>query len=53
MQATRLNGYSSILYLILLICLQFRDNDFARGDVSREFSHAQEKISDFSVIFVR
>ena len=36
MQANKLNGFPSNSFLTLLICLQYSDNDFGGGDVSRD-----------------
>ena len=36
MQANRLDGCSSTSFLTILICLQYSDNDFEGGDVSRD-----------------
>ena len=36
MQANKLDGCRSNLFLTLLICLQCSDNDLERGDVSRD-----------------
>ena len=39
MQADRLDGCPSTSFLTLLICLQYRGNDFGGGDVSRDVFH--------------
>ena len=36
MEANKLHGCPSSLFLTLLICLQCSDNDFGGGDVSRD-----------------
>ena len=36
MQANRLDGYLSTLFLTLLICLQCSDINSGRGDVSKD-----------------
>ena len=39
MEANKLGGRPSNLFLTLLICLQCSDNDFGGGDMSRDVLH--------------
>ena len=54
MQANSFDGCQSTLFLTLLICLQFSDNDFWVGDVSRDILYeAGGKVEMTSVVFSR
>ena len=54
MRASKLDGYSSSLYLTLLICLQCSDNDIGEGDVSRNVLYEPRgKVDLINVVFSR
>ena len=54
MQVNKLDGYSSNSFLILLICLQFSDNDIRGGDVSRDvLDEPGGKVDLISIVFSR
>ena len=54
MQVNKLDGYLSNSFLILLICLQFSDNDIRGGDVSRDvLDEPGGKVDLISIVFSR
>ena len=54
MRANKLDGYSSSLYLTLLICLQCSDNDIGEGDVSRNVLYEPGgKVDLINIVFSR
>ena len=42
MEANKLDGWPANLFLTLLICLQYSDNNFGGGDVSRDVLYDPE-----------
>ena len=54
MQANRLDGYLSTLFLTLLICLQCSDINSGRGDVSKDAQYKPEKTREiFMLVFFK
>ena len=54
MRVNKLDGSQSSSFLILLICLQFSDNDNGRGDVSRDVMYEPGgKVNLIRVVFSR
>ena len=54
MEANKLHGCPSNLFLTLLICLQCSDNDIGGGDVSRDVLYEPGgKVDLMSVVFSR
>lgn len=50
MWANKHIGCTSTSFLTLLICLQYNDNDFWGGNVSKDVSFVPDKTSDFSML---
>ena len=53
MRANEIHGCPSSSFLILLIGLQFSDNDIEEGDVPRDYCDPEGSLDLISVVFSR